>query len=147
MSIISIPLPENVGLSLSGQPVEVPVPEQSSGGLPGYRKSMSKPDAVVKCLDPIPGNIRNRIWMCPSLSIYSNYEYVYAIFPIAVALFWGKGGRVIADSRPLSMIFAILSHVLSATALNNYYSVRTTGEWSCEDTMVKGSAPLAPLDD
>ena len=48
MSIVSIPLPENVGLYVSEQPVESPAPEQSAGELSGYGKSMSKSDAVEK---------------------------------------------------------------------------------------------------
>ena len=106
---------------------------------------MPKSDAVEKRIGPISGNTRNQIWMCPSLSIYSNSEYVYAIPPTAVALFWRKGGRGISESKPLSMIFAILSHILNTTDVNNY-SVRTTGGCSFEDTMAKGSFPLAPLE-
>ena len=55
--------------------------------------------------------------MSKDLERYSNSEYVYAIFPIAIALFWGKGGRGIANSKPLSMIFAILTHCLNTTAV------------------------------
>ena len=104
MSIIGIPLPENVGLSVSEQSVEVPAPELSAGELSGYRRSMPKSDAVAKCLDPISENVRNQIWISPSISIYSDSEYFYAIVSIEVALFWGKGGREIAESRLLSMI-------------------------------------------
>ena len=77
-----------------------------------------------KCLDPISGNVRNQVWMSPELLCYANSEYAYAIFPIALALFWEMGGKEICLSRPLSVIFEILSHFLSATDTNNY-SVRT----------------------
>ena len=95
---------------------------------------------------PHLGNARNQMRMCPELSIFSNSEYVYAIFPIAVALRWGKGGREITESEPLSVIFTTLTHCLNKTAVSNY-CVRTTGKWSSADTMVKGPSPLAPLDD
>ena len=146
MSIIGIPLPGNVGVSLSEQPVEVPAPELSAGELSGYRKSMPKSDAVEKWRDPISENARDQMWMFPSLSIFSDSEYVYAISPISVSLSRGKGGREIAESRPVSMIFVISSHVLNKPDVNNY-SVRTAGKWSCEDTMVEWSVPLAPLED
>ena len=84
--------------------------------------------------------------MCPELSAFSNSGYLYAIYPIAVALFWGKGGKEICFPRPLSLIFTIPPHCLNTTDVNNY-SIRTTGKWSYGDTVVKGSAPLAPLGD
>ena len=143
MSIISTPIPENVGFSVSEQPVQVPVPELSAGELSRYGKSMPKSDAVEKCLDAISENVRNQIWLCPSLSIYSNSAYVYAIFPIAVSLFWEKGGREIAESMPLSMISTIPSHVLNTTDVNNY-SERTTGNGLAKIQRPNG-LPLWPL--
>ena len=95
---------------------------------------------------PISENARNQVWVFPELLVYSNSDYVHAIFPIALSLFWGKGGAEICLSRPLSVVFAILSHRLNTTATNNY-SVRTKGKWSCGDTILKGSAPVAPLED
>ena len=62
--------------------------------------------------------------MSPEFLAYANSEFVYAISPIALALFWEMGGKEICLSRPLSVIFEILSHFLSATDTNNY-SVRT----------------------
>ena len=44
------------------------------------------------------------------------------------------------------MISAIPSHVLNTTDANNY-SAGATGKWPCEDTMIKGSGPLAHLGD
>ena len=82
MSVISIPIPENVGLPVSEQPVEIPATEKSAGELSGYGKSTPTSDEVEKCVDPISENVWTQIWMCPSLSIYSNSEYVYAIYPI-----------------------------------------------------------------
>ena len=133
-------------MSGSGNPVEIPTPEKSAGERDGCRKSTNKEDAVKKRPDRISENVRNQIWMCPGLSTFPNSEYVYAIFSTAVALFWGKGGRCIAESKPLSVIFTILTHCLDTSAVNNYF-VRMTGKWSCGDTMAKGSAPLARLDD
>ena len=99
-----------------------------------------------KCLGPISENVRNQVWMCPELSVYSNSEYVCAIFPIALARFRGEDGKAICLSRPLSVVSAILSHCLNTTATSNY-SVRTNGKSSCEDSILKGSVPLASLDD
>ena len=65
----------------------------------GYRPSMTKDDALRKCLLPISDNVESRVWMSQDLSIYSNSEYVYAIFPIAVAFFLGSMGAVILQSR------------------------------------------------
>ena len=84
--------------------------------------------------------------MCPELSAFSNSEYAYAIYPVTIALFWDKGGEEICFARPLSLIFTILPRCLNTTGLNNY-SVRATRKWSCGDTFVRGSAPLAPLGD
>ena len=110
MSVISIPIPENVGLPSSEQPVGIPpAPESIRANCLDTENLCQKSDDVEKCLGPISENARNQIWMCPDLSIYSNSEYVYAIFPLAVALFWGKGGREIPESVPLSTICAILS--------------------------------------
>ena len=84
--------------------------------------------------------------MCPELGVFSNSEYVYAFSAIAIALFWEKGGEEICLSRPLSLVFTILSNFLNTTAVNNY-SVRTMGKWSFGDTVLKESGPLAPLGD
>ena len=71
------------------------------------------------------------------LTIYSNSEYVYAISPIDLALFWGKGGKEIANSEPLSTVFTILTHCLNKTAVKNY-SAMTYGQWFRLDTQIKG---------
>ena len=142
MSVVSVNIPEHVGISVSPSPVGIPVPGKSPNEWADYKVSTPKDDAVGKCLDPISENVRNKIRMCPESSVFSNSEYVYAIFPISIALFWGKGGEEICRPRPLSLIFAILSHCLNTTAVNNY-SIRTIGKWSCGDTVLKGSPPLA----
>ena len=90
MSAASVNIPGNVGISVSESQVEIPAPEKSSNELDGYKVSMPKSDAVEKCIGPISENARNQIWMCPELSVFSNSEYAYAIFPIAIALFWEK---------------------------------------------------------
>ena len=66
---------------------------------------------------------------------YSNSEYVYAIPLVAIALFWGNGARRIAASKPMSMIFTILTHRLNATARTNY-SVWAKGQWLREDIIL-----------
>ena len=80
------------------------------------------------------------------LRVYSNSEYVYAIFPIAVALFWDQWGRDISNSEALATIFTILAHCLNASAINNYFT-RTHGQLSCLGAMLKGPPPIGPLDD
>ena len=102
--------------------------------------------AVRKSLDPIDPKVRNKTWMSPELCVYANNEYVFATFPIALALFCDKGWKEICESRSLTVIFTILTHCLSTTATNNY-SIRTLGKWSCDDTIQKGSVPLAPVGD
>ena len=146
MSVLSVNIPGNLGISVSESPAGIPAPGKPPNESDGYKVSMPSSDTVWKCLDPISENARNKIWMCPELSIFSNSEYVCAIFPIPIALFWEKGGREICLSRPLSLLFIILSHCLNTKDVNNY-SVRKTGKWSCGDAVLKGSAPLAHLDD
>ena len=46
MSVVSVRIPGNVGVSASGNPIEIPVPERSLGELDGYKVSMDKADAV-----------------------------------------------------------------------------------------------------
>ena len=106
----------------------------------GYMSSMSEEDAVRKCLLPISDNVTSRDWMSRDLSVYSNSEYVYAIYPIAVDLVWGQWGREIAKSESLSTIFAILTHCLNTTDNNNYF-VRAQGQWFCLGAMLKWSFP------
>ena len=46
MSIVSLHMPGDVGLSMSEQPNEIPTPDKSPGELDGCRKSMPKEDAL-----------------------------------------------------------------------------------------------------
>ena len=119
---------------------------KTANGISGYLGVLKPHEAVRKSLDPIDPKVRNKAWMSSELCVYANNEYVFATFPIALALFWDKGGKEICESRSLTVIFTILTHCLSTTATNNY-SVRTLGKWSCGDTIQKGSAPLAPVGD
>ena len=48
MEIVSLHMPENVGLSVSEQPTEIPTPEKSPVEADGYRKTRPKADAVEK---------------------------------------------------------------------------------------------------
>ena len=107
---------------------------------------MAIEDEIRKCIAPISENARTRIWMSRGLSVYYNSEFACAIFPIAISLFWDKGGREIVEAEPLSTIFTILTHCLGKTSTNNY-SIRPKGQWSCQDVMLEGSSPLAPLGD
>ena len=91
MSSISAPMPQfEVSPAAKASP---PVPEkvQTAHELSGYRPSMRKEEDAHQYPSPISDNFRTRIWTSQDLSLYSNSEYVYAIFPIEVALFWGKG--------------------------------------------------------
>ena len=60
--------------------------------------------------------------MSQDLKIYPNSEYVYAISPIALALFLGKGGLGIARSEPFPMVSAILTHCLDTADVGNYFA-------------------------
>ena len=86
----------------------------------GYKSDISKEDAIRKRPVPIYENVRNRTWMSQELSIYSNSEYAYAIFPIEIGLFWDRWGRQIAESKALSMIFTILTHCPNTTPISNF---------------------------
>ena len=141
MYVLSTPIPRRKGsVSEQASPM-APENAQSANDLPGCKKSTALEDSIREFLAPIPDNARARIWMSLDLSLYSNSEYVYAIFPIAISLFLGKGGREIAESEPSAMIFAILTHWLNTTATNNY-SERIKGQWFCQDTILIGSPPI-----
>ena len=93
MSVLSIPIPHGGG-TVSEQPSPMALKAEkvlSSNEVSGYRQSMSPVGAIRKCLARISENVRNRIRMSQELSVYSNLELVYAIYPIAIALFRGKG--------------------------------------------------------
>ena len=136
----------NVIVSVSERPEEVKKVPKTANEIAGYLGVLKPHEAVRKSLDPIDPKVRNKTWMSSELCVYANNEYVFATFPIALALFWDMGGKEICETRSLTVIFTILSHCLSTTATNNY-SLRTLGKWSCEDTVQKGSVPLAPVDD
>ena len=95
----------NVAVSASERPAGTTPAEKPGGEIAGYKEVLNQHESVKKCLDPISENIRNKVRMSPDLQIYSNSEYVYATSPIALFLFWGKGGKEICLSRPLSVIF------------------------------------------
>ena len=98
MSAVSVNIPELAGISASESPAAIPAPEKAPNELNGYKESMSKHEAVEKCLDPISDNVRNQVWMRPELSAFSNFEYVYAIYPIAISLF--SGVKTVKKSAP-----------------------------------------------
>ena len=78
---------------MSEQPSPMVLKEEktlSANEVSGYMQSMFPEDAIRKCLSPISENARSRILMSQELSVYSNSEFVYAIFPIAISLFWGE---------------------------------------------------------
>ena len=134
MSVVSVQIADmEVSVSEQATPI-VPV-AKSANEMSGYRTCMRQLGAIQKRPPAISENVRNRIRMSPELSIYSNSAYVYAISPIAIALFWGKGGRGIAESEPLYMISTTPTHCPNTTGISNY-SVRTKGRWFCEDTML-----------
>ena len=110
---------------------------------------MGREGDARKCLftNQLKRSIANPpIWMSRDLKVFHNSEYFYAIFQIAIALFWCKGGLEIANSEPSSMIFEILAHCLNTTDINNYFA-RTPGRWFCLDAMLKGFPALSPLGD
>ena len=145
MSSISVHNPPDGG-SVSGPSPDKPERTLYANEVSGYRQSTNKEESVQKSLLPISLNARAKIWMSRDLKVFPNSEYVYAISPIAIALFWGKGGLGIANSELFPTISAILTHFPNTTDTNNYF-VRTPGRWFCLGTMLKWSVPLAPLDD
>ena len=141
MSVLSIPVTQGGGggggsVSEQASPM-APGKAQAANELYGCENSMSLEGAIRKRIAPIAENARTRIWMSQDLRVYSNSEYAYAIFPISIDLLWGKGCREVSESDSLDMIFAILTHCLNTTATNNY-SVRTKGQWFCQDTILIG---------
>ena len=82
----------NVAVSASGRPMGTTPAEKPGGEISGYIEVLKQHEEVEKCIDPISENVRNKVSMSPDLQIYSNSEYVYATFPIALSIFWGKGG-------------------------------------------------------
>ena len=145
MSLLGAPIPLN-GWSASELSPCNPELFLAANEVDGYRFSTSLEGAVRKCLLPISLDDRAEIWMSRDLKVFPNSEYANAIFPIAISSFWGKGGRGIPNSKPLSTIFAILTHRLNKTDIDNYF-VRTPGRWFFLDTMLKLPSPLSPLDD
>ena len=137
MSLLSAPIPQMEESAPAHVSPTLPVRAHSSNEVSGYRSSTTAGDAVPKCMLPISDNASSRVWMSQDPSIYSNSEYVCAIFPIAVDLFWDKWGRGIVEAKPASMIFTILTHCLHTTATNNYF-VRAQGQWICLGAIQKG---------
>ena len=52
MSVVSVNIPERVGISVSESPVGIPAPEKSPDELAGYRVSMPNSDAAEKMHRP-----------------------------------------------------------------------------------------------
>ena len=71
--------------------------------------------------------------MSSQLSAYADNEYVCAIYPIA--LFWEKESEI-CESKPLTVIFTILTRCLDTTTTYNY-ALRAEEEWSCENATQK----------
>ena len=122
------------GLGTSGRGAKRP---KTANETSGYIGVLKRHQAARESLDPIDPEARNATWISPELSVFSNNEYVFATFPIALALFWDNGGKEICESRSLTVIFTILSHCLSATAANNY-SLRTLGKCLAKTRFKKG---------
>ena len=92
MSVLSVQIPD-MEVSVSEQAAPIIPAENSANEMYGYRTRMPQVGAIQKRLVQISGNVRNRNRTSQGLSIYSNSEYVYAISPIAIALFLGEWGR------------------------------------------------------
>ena len=86
MSDVSVNLPERVWISVSESLVGIPAPRKVSKSIGWVQRVYAKVWRRGESLGPISENARRKIWMCPELNVFSNYEYVYAIFPIAIAL-------------------------------------------------------------
>ena len=130
MSLLSVHIPHVEGSASGHVSPEDLEKAETSNEFSGRMPPMNKEGDVQKSLLPISDNAALLVWMPRDLSIYSNSERVYAICPTAVALLRGQGCREISQSAPLSMIFAILTHCLKTTAINNYF-IRTQGQRFC----------------
>ena len=82
----------NVVVSDSERPEEVKPVAKTANEVSGYQSALKPHQAVRKSLDPADPKVRSKTWIPPGLSVYANNEYVFATFPIALALFWDKGG-------------------------------------------------------
>ena len=109
-----------VVVSGSERPEEVQKVQKTASGIDGYGNVLKHFQDVRKTLDAIDEGVRNKMWISEGLCVYANNEYVYATYPIALALSRDKGGKEICESRPLTVTFTILTHCLSTTATNNY---------------------------
>ena len=123
MSLLSAPIIQNGGHAPEPSPGN-PGRVVSANDLSSYMPSMAREGSARKTLFPIIDNARTSVWMSHDLIVYSNSEYVYAIFPITIALFWYIGGRRITNSGPLSRIFANLTHCPNTAGINNYFPER-----------------------
>ena len=81
--------------------------------------------------------------MCPEFSVFSNSGYVYAIFLIAIALFWEKEGG--GDLSPETIVFDLYNSLaLSKCDGRKQLFCKNDGGWPRGDTVLKGSVHLAP---
>ena len=92
LAFLYLPVP------ITGEPPKA-VENSPSSALPGYRISVSEEDAARKAILHANLKARAKVWTSHDLSICSNAEYVYAIRPIALDLFCGKGGRGVTESK------------------------------------------------
>ena len=104
MSTVSEIHLRNSPASVSETPeVERPAARKPPKEIYGYKSALTKDEAIKKCLGTMSDQARDQVWMSPDLLIYSNSEYVFATFPIALALFLGQGGwggSVFQNHRP-----------------------------------------------
>ena len=82
----------DVVVSALERPGEVKPVKKTANEVAGYEPVLKPYQSVRKSLGPIDPKVRNKTWMSPGLSVYANNDYVFATFPIALALFWDKGG-------------------------------------------------------
>ena len=106
----------NVVVSASERPAEVKNVRKTANEVSGYESVLKHHQAVNKSLDPIDPKVRSKTRISPDLSIYADNEYVYAAFPIALALFRGKDGK-----RNLRI----------KTSNGNLYNTNTLSKYNC----------------
>ena len=83
----------DVIVSASERPEEAKPVQKTANEVPVYQSVLKPYHAERKSLDPIGPQVRNKTRMSPDLSVYANNEYVFAAFPIALALFWERGWK------------------------------------------------------
>ena len=146
MSCVSVNLPGNVGISASGIPADVPTAERSPNELSGYKPVLKKHDAVKnvspqsrKTPETRSGCVRN---FTPIQILNTSTQSSQSLLPCSGEK---MGGRNLSTKT----VVCSVRNTLALSKHNGYKQLfcKNKRKWPCADTILKGSAQLAPLDD